>query len=110
MGAESADPRCFPYLAGDAAALLRFIAVVALFASSGRWLEMYSSMTFRWVASVCVGGAGWHHILEEGMYGSAGGSEKRAPLLQRMTLEVSALAPSVYATVTYAGASGLEVL
>ena len=48
---------------------------------------------------VCLRG-GWRHIIEEGLYGSAGGSERRAPVLQRMTLEVSALAPSVYATLT----------
>ena len=56
--------------------------------------------------SVCVcvgvqgGGGGWRHIIEEGLYGSAGGSERRAPVLQRTTLVVSALAPSVYATLT----------
>ena len=49
---------------------------------------------------VCGGGGGWRHIIEEGLYGSAGGSERRAPVLQRMTLVVSALAPSVYATLT----------
>ena len=48
---------------------------------------------------VCVCG-GWRPIKEEGLYGSAGGSERRAPVLQRMTLVVSALAPSVYATLT----------
>ena len=36
--------------------------------------------------------------MEEGLYGSAAGPERRAPVLQRMTLVVSALAPSVYAT------------
>jgi hypothetical protein len=50
--------------------------------------------------SVCVGGGGWRHIIEEGLYGSAGGSERRAPVLQSMTLVVPALAPSVYATLT----------
>ena len=51
---------------------------------------------------VCVCGQawGWRHIIEEGLYGSAGGSERRAPVLQRMTLVVPALAPSVYATLT----------
>ena len=33
----------------------------------------------------------WRHIIEEGLYGSAGGLERLAPVLQRMTLEVSAL-------------------
>ena len=42
----------------------------------------------------------WRHIIEEGLYGSAVGSERRAPVLQRTTLVVSALAPSVYATLT----------
>ena len=43
---------------------------------------------------------GWRHIIEEGLYGSARGSERRAPMLHTMTLVVSALAPSVYATLT----------
>ena len=36
--------------------------------------------------------------------------KEAGPVLQRMTLVVSALAPSVYATLTEARASGLEVL
>ena len=49
---------------------------------------------------VCVfagGGGGWRHIIEEGLYGSAGGSERRAPVLQSMTLVVSALCVCVRA-------------
>ena len=52
------------------------------------------------VVHCCVCGGGWRHIIEEGLYGSSGGSERRAPVLQRMTLVVSALAPSVYTTLT----------
>ena len=38
------------------------------------------------------------------------GQKRRAPVLQRMTLMVSALAPSVYVTLTFTFTSGLEVL
>ena len=30
---------------------------------------------------VCGWVRGWRHIIEEGLYGSAGGSERRAPVL-----------------------------
>ena len=53
---------------------------------------------------VCVWGGGGH-IIEEGLYGSAGGSERRAPVLQRMTLVVSALV-CVCVCVTPVGLSG----
>ena len=64
----------------------------------------YLRVRIRTQRCVCVcaraKGGGWRHIIEEGLYGSAGGSERRAPVLQRMTLGVPALAPSVYATLT----------
>ena len=53
------------------------------------------------VLTLCVrGGGGWRHIIEEGLYGSAGSLEGWAVVLQRMPLLVPALAPSVYATLT----------